>query len=123
MEEVGVVGFGQFFQVIELHLFFVSDVSRFDSLEKDLRLGLEIDDEIRGRDASPEELKDLFIEDELVSIEVQKGKEPVLVEKVVGDRNLIEEIRLGYLLLLTLLASLARRRTAFDTRAIRRFRS
>ena len=37
VEEVGVVGFGQFFQVIELHLFFVSDVSRFDSLEKDLR--------------------------------------------------------------------------------------
>ena len=48
----------------------------------------------------PEKLKDLVVQGEFVFIEVQEGKNPILVKEVVGNRDLIEEIDLGDLLLL-----------------------
>ncbi len=69
-------------------------------LSKHLRGCLEVDDEIRRRNALGQEAEELLVDEQLRILEVQIGEEPALLEDVVRHRELGEELSLDELLLL-----------------------
>jgi hypothetical protein len=62
--------------------------------------GLQEDNQIRRRDLSIEEVKDLFVKGNLMVVQIDGGEYPVFVKEVITEGDLVEEIELGDFLLL-----------------------
>jgi len=80
--------------------------------------GLEVDDEVRLGEAVIEERINLMIERKLVLGQVDRGKNPVLVKDVVGDRSLLKQVRLQKSLLLPI-ARKEKKKSGFEKHSLR----
>jgi predicted amino acid-binding ACT domain protein len=83
VEEIIIVGFSQRLEVIQVDLLLVGMASHLDPLKEDLGFGLQVDDEVGGRDLSVKELVDLLVKRQFMVVEIDRSKDAVLGEEIV----------------------------------------
>src|SRR3990172_816380 len=86
--------------VVAAQFFFECPAALLDAGDEGFGVRLEEDDEVRTDDLGLEQGIYLFIEGELVVVQVQVGEYPVLGKEIVADGALIEQIGLGHFFLL-----------------------
>lgn len=79
------VGMGDFLDVFGRDLGLVAGGFFGDACTENIRLGLKIDDEIRGRDAGGERFVVTVVKLQLFVIEIEIGKDTVFFEKEIGE--------------------------------------
>lgn len=94
MKEELAVSLIEFLEIIDGDCFLVRFVSASNSLQEDLSACLEIDNEIGLTKTGAQYPEDLFIEVQLIVVQIQVSKDLILFEEVIADRHTVEEILL-----------------------------
>jgi hypothetical protein len=100
-EEVVIIGLVQAFYVLGQKCALIIPPPTPNPLQKNSGAGLEEDDEVRNRGSCAKEQVDLFVETELIFIQVEVGEDPILGEEIIAEGELTEEVVLGKAELLT----------------------